>query len=229
MKEVILCGGGKSIREGISLGLWNKIRDKNVWSLNFAFMTLPFLPKCEIFVDRCFYKNNIDALQSLSDRGVEMVARYQDVYAAIDKIRKYQTTREVSGYKGKQTLKTDGTPHIYVGQLGLVGTFALSLAIAEGYDTIFLLGFDFGVLSYEDKDTHYYQNQIKVISSGVGNPQIYIKRDGTPSDDIKDFEVFTREKDINIYNISPQSNLPYFLKINYSQFFEKIGGIDVHM
>lgn len=239
MKEVIILGGGKSIREGISLNLWNKIRDKNVWSLNYAFLTLPFLPKRELFVDRGFYKNNVDALQALSDQGVEMVARYQDTYAAIDKIRKYQTTKEVNGYQGKRALKTDSTPHIYVGQLGLVGTFALSLAIAEGYDTIWLLGFDFGVQSYEDKDTHFYQGQIKVISSGVGNPQIYLNPDnstkivendkGEKIDLIKDYEVFAQEKNIHIYNVSPNSRLSYFQKISYQEFFNKIGGNDVHL
>lgn len=226
-KQVVICGGGKSIREGISLGLWDKIKDKKVWSLNYAFMTLPFLPSREIFVDRCFYRNNIDALQALSEKGVEMIARYQDVYAAIDKIKKYQTTREKSGYKGKLALKTDGTPHLYVGQMGLTGTFALSLAIAEGYDTIFILGYDFGNLSYEDKDTHYYQGQLKVISSGVGNPQVYLKRDGTPSDNIKDYEIFTQEKDIKIYNVSMQSRLSYFTKITWEVFFQKIGDKDV--
>ena len=140
-KTVILVGGGKSVREGISLGLWEKICEKEIWSLNYPFMTMPYLPKRELFVDRNFYKNNISAVQSIADRKVEIVCRYQPHYAddAHEKAFKmYQTTKEKAAYKGKQALEADGTPHIYVGEMGLVGTFALSLAIAEKYEVIYL-------------------------------------------------------------------------------------------
>jgi len=44
-EEVIILGGGYSVKEGIEKGLWNKIKDKNVWSLNYVFLTMPFLLK----------------------------------------------------------------------------------------------------------------------------------------------------------------------------------------
>ena len=132
-KTAILIGGGKSVREGLDKNLWEKIAHKEVWSLNYAFMTMPYLPKRELFVDRGFYKNNRNELLTLIDKGVELVSRYQPHYAHEAKFTMYQTTKEKTGYKGKQALKTDGTPHLFVGQMGLVGMFGLSLAIAENY------------------------------------------------------------------------------------------------
>jgi len=222
MKNVILIGGGKSVLEGVKLGLWNKIKGKEIWSINYAFMTMPYLPSREVFVDRCFYKNNVDALQALSEQKVPLYARHQDTYAAIDEIKKFQTTRETTGYKGKETFKTDGTPHLFVGQLGLSGTFALALAIAEEYTTIYLLGYDFGVVDFNDKHTHYYQKDIKVVSTGAGNPQIYINQDNSVKDSVRDFEIFSNEQNIKIYNVSTQSRIPYFEKIDYSTFFHFI-------
>lgn len=222
MKSAILIGGGNSVLEGIELGLWSKIKEKDVWSVNYAFMTMPYLPSREVFVDRCFYRNNISALQALAEQKVPLYARYQDVYADRDEIKKFQTTREKKGYKGKQALKTDGTPHLFVGELGLSGTFALSLAIAEDYDTIYLLGYDFGVINYEDKNTHFYKDKLKIISTGVGNPQIYINKDNSVKDVVRDYEIFSNEQNVKIYNVSLQSRIPYFDKIDYSTFFTQI-------
>ena len=223
-KEVILIGAGKSIREGIEKGLWEKIKEKTIWSCNYAFMTMPYLPKRELFSDREFYLKNTNALQAISDEGVEIVARYQSHYEAVGSIIGYQTTRLPTGYKGKQALKTDGTPHIYMGEMSLVGTFALSLAIAEDYDVIYLLGYDFGPTSYEDEDTHYYQGKLDVWSAGMGKPKVYLDKDGKTLDTVTDFKVFTQEKDIQIFNVSLNSNIPFFTKISYETFFTKIKG-----
>lgn len=222
MKTAILIGAGKSVLEGIELGLWNNIKGKDIWSVNYAFMTMPYLPSREVFVDRAFYKNNTDALQALAEQKVPLYARYQDIYCHIDMIKKFQTTRETGGYKGRQTFKTDGTPHLFVGQLGLSGTFALALAIAEEYDIIYLLGYDFGVTNFIDKHTHYYQKQIQVVSTGAGNPQIYVNQDNSVKDAVRDFELFSKEPNVKIYNVSPQSRIPYFEKIDYATFFNLI-------
>ena len=209
--------------------MWQKIAHKEIWSLNYAFMTMPYLPTREVFVDRCFYRNNTDALQALTEQKVPLYAKHQDVYAHRDEIKRFQVTKQKKGYKGKQALKIDGTPHLYVGELGLAGTFALSLAIAEDYNLIYLLGFDFGVTTYENKNTHFYQDKLKVISTGVGNPQIYINKDNSVKDNVRDYELFSKEPNIKIYNVSPQSRIPYFTKINYPTFFQQIGDNNVSM
>ena len=58
-KQLIILGGGTSIREGINSGLWSKLQGKFVFSLNegaFFFFndTIP------VFVDETFYKDNLD-------------------------------------------------------------------------------------------------------------------------------------------------------------------------
>ena len=140
MKKVILIGGGHSLKEGIEKDLWSKIKDKEIWSTNYAFMTMPYLPKREIWVDIDFFKNNIVALQKLSEQGVTMVTRTHRRYADIPNLIKYNSARLTKDYVGKEGITRNC---IFYGKLGLVGTFALSLAVAELYDEIFLLGYDF--------------------------------------------------------------------------------------
>lgn len=219
-KQVILLGAGSSVKEGIRMNLFEKIKDKNVWSLNFAYLTLPFLPRRQLWIDASFFNNNIDSLQELSRKGVGMYAKYHTRQARISDIHQYQVTKERKYYQGKEGISKN---LLFIGEMGLTGIFALSLAIAEGYGVIFVLGFDFGGVIPGSNQTHYYQNDIQVISAGVGRPEIYLNKQGMVRNEVKDFEVFAREEtDVKIYNVSPQSNIPYFEKIDYETFFNKI-------
>jgi len=221
IKQCVLLGSGASIREGIDKDLWNKIKGQNIWSLNYAWLTMPYLPKRELFVDNNFFKDNVVKLQELAEKGVEVIGKFHSKNAYIDKITKYKTTREKAKYFGKESIKKN---LIFRGAMGLVGMFALSLAIAEGYNEIYLLGYDFGTVSLEEKFTHYYQDKLNVKSSGVGRPIVY----RTPKNEIKkqvsDFDVFLREKDVNIYNVSLMSNIPFYKKISYEEFFKCLNG-----
>jgi hypothetical protein len=211
MKDIILVGGGSSISEGLSLDLWKHIQDKEVWSINFAFLTMPFIPTREIWVDLSFFKNNMEALQNLQKQGVKCYAKKHMKYAGIPEITLYETSRDPKEMHNKT----------YIGRMGLSGFFALHLAVKETPDRIFLLGYDFG--SNTNK-THYYQDQLKVESSGVGKPELY--RNGTSiKDEVKDFENFTNQ-DIKtkIYNVSPDSAISCFPKIDYLTFFDLIKG-----
>jgi len=224
MKELVIVGGGRSVKHGIELGLWDKIKDKTIWSLNYAFMTMPYLPKREVWVDIAFYTNNVESLQKLSEQGVQMVAKRHKKYADIFPIKCYEQTRNRTGYKGKEALKVDGTPHIFLGRMGMCGTFALSLAVAENYEKIYLLGYDFGTPEAGDTKTHFYQGDIQVRSTGVGNTHVYRGGDRSNKNlvkkDVEDYEVYG--SDAYIINVSPQSNIPYFQKITYEEFFEEL-------
>lgn len=218
-KRVILIGGGFSIKEGLDKDLWSKIKGQEIWSLNYAFKTMPYLPQREIWVDKKFFENNTEDLQNLSKQNVIMVTKHNRRYAEIPKIIQYHTSRIVADYKGKNGIKER---KVFIGRMGMVGMFGLSIAICEGYNEIYLLGYDFGIMNPNQPQTHYYQTMIKVKSSGVNRPQVYLTKQGKVKPELEDFKLFTREKDINIYNVSINSNIPYFTKLSWEQFFEKI-------
>ena len=224
MKRVFLLGGGMSVKEGINLGLFSKISGQDVWSINYAFMTMPYLPKREVWVDVAFYKSNIDALQKLWEQGVEIHCKQHMTYAGIkEHIHQYGSTRESKFYYGKHAIQNN---LIYYGRMGLSGIFALSLAIAEGYEEIYLLGYDFGTPNLQDKNTHYYQDTLKVYSTGVIHPEIYRTPDNAVKREVEDFRVFLQEP-IKILNCSMISNIPYFEKITYNQLFERIKSVAI--
>ena len=213
MKSVILIGAGPSVKEGIDKGLWDKINGQEIWSLNYAYKTMPYLPTRQLWLDKSFFKHNMEDLQDLSLKGVQICARFFDIYAQIPEIKTYEITRD----------SKDFDTAIYITSLGQVGPFALSIAIKECYDIIYLLGYDFGTVTPTDKFTHYYQDTLyrKVISSGIGRPDIFLLPSGHPVHAIKDFENFAKRHN-NIWNVSLISNLPYFPKISWTEFFERI-------
>lgn len=212
MKTAFLIGGGQSVNDGINLDLWNRIKGKDVWSLNFAFMTMPYFPSKQIWIDLSFFKNNMERLQKLYEDGVPCYTKKHNKYLGIQEINQYETTRS--------PMEID---KMFIGRMGLVGFFALSLAIKENYDLIYLLGFDFGSITNDNK-THFYQDKLSIVSSGVGKPDLYVNGTQT-KDEVKDFEVIgvnAISKNIKIYNVSPLSRIPYFSKLSYEEFFKRI-------
>lgn len=222
MKSVILIGGGASITEGIEKGLWEQIKDQTVWSINFAFMVMPYIPAREIWVDRSFFKNNMTALNELANKDVEMVAKEDNLNKGLLKITTYPVTRAPIEYYGKEGIKKH---KIYYGEQGFCGTFALHLAICEGYDIIYLLGFDFGVPTEKIKNnfTHFYQNKLNIVSSGVSRPEVYLKYNKI-HEGVKNYDIFTQEKDVKIWNVSIDSNINSFDKISWEEFFKCLNG-----
>ena len=224
-KECYIIGGGKSVRDLIATGLWDKIKGKDIWSLNYAYKLMPYLPTRQCFVDYMFFKNNEDEIHDLAAKGVPIYCKRNSKLKHIEAkfMQQYNTVRERGGFRGKTALTPPLEPHLFVGRMGLVGAFSVSLAIAEGYDTIYLLGYDFGATGLEDKDTHWYQGQINVKSTGVGRPTVYWNKLGLKKE-VQDFQVFNTVEGVKCYNVSPNSNIPYFDKLNPEQFYQLIGG-----
>jgi hypothetical protein len=212
MKTCIIVGGGPSIKEGIEVGLWDKIKEKEIWSLNYAFMTMPYLPTRELWIDLMFFKDNIVALQNLYSKGVSCHAKSHRLYVNIPEIEQYVTTREPKEFDEK----------MFLGQNGLCGFFALSIAIKEEYDTVYLLGYDYGTVNPDDKFTHYYQNTLKTNSVGIAHPELY-RQGGDLHPFIDDFVLYLAPNiKTKIYNVSIPSNITYFEKLNWQEFFNKI-------
>lgn len=210
-KSCIIIGGGHSVKEGIEKDLWNKIKGKDIWSLNYAYKTMPYLPKRELWVDVSFFKENTNDLQDLAKKEVVLCAKKHNMYSFISEIKQYTTTRNIKESKEK----------CYIGSSGLVGFFSLSIAISEGYTEIYLLGYDWGTPDINNKKTHYYQSDIKVNSSGIGNVGIYLDKNNKPNEKIKDFEIYLKENS-KIYNVSLISHINYFEKLSWENFFNKL-------
>ena len=89
--EVIVLGAGYSITKGIELGLWNKIKSKEIWSINSIYKIMPFLPTREIFTDPKFFTYEVGELQKLYEKGVKIVSRKHPKMAFLqDKITQYE-------------------------------------------------------------------------------------------------------------------------------------------
>jgi hypothetical protein len=212
MSDLVLVGAGASVREGIEQGLWWNLRRQNVWSLNYAFKVMPFIPSAQVWRDLGVWAENQNELLRLYNRGCCLYTKKLNDYATRPEIRTYGEDREV--FHGREGVRKD---KIFIGRMGLTGVFALSLAIAKGYDRVFLLGYDFGSSSFTDKDTHFYEG----LNSEEGQPNIYLTSDGLPRSEVEDFDRFLVDG-VEIFNVSPRSHIGSFPKIEYSEFFRRI-------
>ena len=203
-RQLIIIGGGFSLKEGIDKGLWDKLKNKWTIGLNYSFKF--FDSTLLSYVDKEFYKEEYEKLKHLS----LIIGKEQDV------ITKLPNTI---------ALKTNDAKYFRDVRLGcyksnLCGIFALSLAIYlldEG--EIYLLGYDYGATK-KDKDkkflTHFYQGQIK--HRGIGKVN-YFHTTGRAD---KDFGVYQNESKVHIYNVSLNSDIKTFPKLSYAGFFEKL-------
>jgi hypothetical protein len=213
-KRVIIIGGGSSAKELVDAGLWEHIKGEEIWSINFAFMVMPYLPSRELWVDVRFFSKHMEYLQKLHYSGVPCFAKAHTKYMAIPEIHQIETTPEAS----------EANKKVFVGQLRLSGIFSLHLALKERFEEIYLIGFDFGTTNPKDKFTHFYQKEIgdKIDSTGVAHPELYQTEDAKRA--LRDFEYFCSpefEKS-KIFNVSINSAIPYFEKLTKESFFERI-------
>jgi hypothetical protein len=214
--ECIIIGGGKSVTEGLALGLKDRIKDKFVITCNYAYKH--FDSTFLAFMDRDFYV-------SAADRQAIYKDKYPDIHselAALPLIIGYKQNPEI----GKSLLpNTIMIPNPYKEvQLNLTGIFALSVAVKLNVEKIFLLGFDWTRLTTEEKgnklynpstcnydtDIHYYGKEIKPRGSGYVN----FYEGHNPENFFKFFSNKTK-----IYNVSLNSNIQTFEKISYEHMF----------
>lgn len=219
--KVIILGGGYSILEGIEQGLWEKIKSTNIWALNFCFLFMPYKPSTVLWYDNKFTRQLHQELNMLECKKISRLVSNIKVFNMRDVIT-YKATR-----KYENTLK-NSCGMIYSSNAGLVGGFALSIAILEGYKEIYLLGFDYGLVTDKlDKNnypyTHWYQDRFKktpLISSGVGKAKAYYN-DNRLKSHVYSFKNYNNHHQA-IFNVSPKSNIDAFPKLIYQEFFERL-------
>jgi len=146
--------------------------------------------------------------------------------------------KSTNGYQGMNSF----TKGFYTRQL--VGIWALTLAIALGFKEIYLLGYDCCEINGK---THFYQGvvdlnrkvDLTVLGKKVGESVVYsgvgMHKEGKRKGQYKTstykrpenlnnqwFKPFLRETDVKIYNVSPDSAIEIFPKINYIDFHQMV-------
>lgn len=215
-KDIILIAGGSSVKSGLSLGLWDKIKGKaDIWSLNYAWLEMPYLPTAQLWVDLEVWRLYEKKITELHNKGVKLIAKEHDKYKHDKRIEQYDTS---NGQQGGEEKKGK----IFVGRSGLCGMFALSMALLKKYDRIFMLGYDFGVPSIGDIDTHWEKS---VSHRGLHNVETYMQGNGRPKPAVNDYEELDKSG-YEIYNVSSKkngefrTNIKCFDIITYEEFFK---------
>lgn len=201
-KQLIIIGGGLSIREGINKGLWKKIKGKFVIGINFSYK-FHTDPTIQCFLDWKFYaerKKEMSKLPLIVTKTHTQVEGSNIIY--IKPNSKYRRDVRAGCYKGS-----------------LTGIYSVSLGVyLLDVGEIFLLGYDFGKIPQSNKKslTHFFQGQYK--HKGIGKVSYY----NTKGRALNDFRPFVKEKKVKIYNVSVDSKLLQFEKITYDEFFKKL-------
>lgn len=241
---IIICGSGNSIpflnsryyNNHFSHGLDSQLEEiiKGNFSIGLNYF---FKYGCDTtftsFADWQFYEDNIKELEQLQ----LIIGSYDQSLKNHKENKTHKNTflLENSGiYNGKDSLLKG----IYCKQL--IGIWSLSLAIALGFKEIYLLGFDACEIHGQ---THFYQAVVnlnkttpiyikdKLVDNrlhfrGVGKNEKGLYKTSTYNNkkhlNKKWFAPFTTEKNIKIYNVSPESAIDVFQKITYEEFYKKI-------
>jgi len=211
--QLVIIGGGPSIKEGLGLGLKDKLKDTFTLGCNYAFKFIDSTATC--YVDKGFF-NMSD--KKLSENLKEQLTNLPLVIGQGKKLG--VPPPNTVFIPCAKVYARDCANGIY--KSNLCGIYTLSLGIyLLNIGTIFLLGYDHGAIT-KDLDaqhkviTHFYQDELK--HRGIGKANWYNKNDG----DIKDYGVYKDEKHVKIYNVSLNSHIRLFPKISYEQFFSML-------
>lgn len=216
IEEIIIIGGGTSIQEGISLGLETRLEHKCVILTNYAYKHFKGTFLC--FADRTFYKS-------------DDLTKNPDIYeelATLPLIIGLKKNPDLDNTIHPNTIMIPCPKKELIADCFLTGLFALSIAEKLEPKNIFLLGFDWDrrpieqidIKNYKgesDKEIHYYKKEIPHRGLGyVGfyenhNPNTY-------------FKYFNNSKS-KIYNVSLNSNINNFEKINYTTMFDILSNV----
>ncbi len=244
-KPIIICGAGNSIpflnslyyrtHKGIPMCLESIIKSNYSIGLN-HFYHYGCATTFTSFVDSEFYEDtykDLKALPLVIGKLSPVLKRHQHDITHPNTI----LFKKSNAYKGKESFKEG----VYSAQL--VGIWAMSIAIALGFKEIYLLGFDCCVVNGK---THFYQGVIDlkkkrdlfVLDKKVGEIEIYrgvgkkLTKKGekfktstynTPENlNNQWFKPFLKETDVKIYNVSPESKIDLFEKIDYNIFYSKV-------
>lgn len=201
-KQMVIIGGGFSIKEGIEKGLWEKLNGHFVIGTNYSFNF--HTATIQTYLDNKFFQEQEEKLKTLPLIITKPHQKHKlDNQIMIKTASKYDRSLKNGIYKGS-----------------LTGIYSLSLGIyLLNIGEIFLLGYDFSAQGKDEKGrqrTHFYQG--KVNHRGIGKVNYY----NTSGRANRDFGVYKNEKKIKIYNVSLNSKIDTFEKISYNEFFKKL-------
>jgi len=218
--ELIIVGGGRSILPWISS--LQPVLDSNASILtNYAYKQLngTFLT----FSDRAFYKpkpddNNPDVYEEL--RALPLLVGININGITEFKMDNTILLKSSSDYHRQHSLRLG----FYTGNLTGVFSIGLAAYLMNYTGTIYLLGFDWtrqappaDKIKYNpvsDMNIHFYDD---VKHRGNGYTGYYDNHN--PEQYFKHF----LEPNLKIYNVSPESNIETFEKIDYPTFFKLAG------
>ena len=223
--QLFVIGGGASLKQGISKGLWQKLVGKYTIGCNYSYKY--FDSTILTYVDgteqKDFYNQERENLKNLP------------LIIGHTVPKPLPNTITISGNNPHYSRDLKGGCYKY----SLCGLYALSLGIwllDEG--EIFLLGMDFGELrkkdyekfatspkelhdlSFKDKNgkflTHFYQEEFN--HRGIGEVTHFNCKGRVE----ENYSPYKNEKKCKIYNVSLVSKIPedIFEKISYDRFFE---------
>ncbi len=233
-KQLIIIGGGTSIKEGIFKGLWDKLEGKFTFGLNYSYNFFN-ASTAQLWVDKQFYSQHHQELDQLPLILCKYHSRMEchkceghrnkESCENCNNIRIFSKPSNSLVFKCVPHYSRDLKDGIY--RSSLVGIFALSIGIYlldEG-DEIFLLGYDFGNLDNKKDDkgkflTHFYQEELD--HRGIGKISWYSSKNRAKDT----FGVYKDENKVKIYNVSLNSKINTFEKIDYDSFFNKLDKIN---
>jgi hypothetical protein len=197
--NTVIVGGGSSVREGLRMGLWDRLSDTRIFAVNYAGLRMPYAPDMACWLDHNYPPEAAKALGALP-------------------CPKY--TKHLAVYGDAEVMSTTNQPKDFpacledniqfVGRRTISGIFALSLAIWLKCPRIFLLGFDWNV-GPDGVSDWCYETSTK---------RAWLKNDVAPYDDISDHDVFKGRAEI--FNVSPITHIKSFPVLTYEKFFEMI-------
>lgn len=214
--QCIIIGGGSSIKEGLTLGLKEQIKDMFVILCNFAMYH--FEGTVLTFVDSlsrndgAFYNKCFEDVKKFP----LCIGRYDDRIPKEDKFNNTIFLKGSADYKREYSFKEG----VYTPTLSGIWAITIAIQLLKSKGEIFLCGFDWTRRTKEQKknkeiaDTHYYTDK---PHRGIGLTSMFEENNSKTL-----FQPFLRETNIKIYNVNPNSNIEEFEKINYLTFFQKL-------
>lgn len=244
-QQVIIIGGGYSLKKEIDSGLFLKIKDSYTIGTNYSYRYFNSTLLC--FIDNKFYESELKGLSKL-DLIIGNCVSNKKLPNTISLPNSNKYNRDLS--RGVYGL--------------LTGIYALSLAIhlLDVGGEIYLLGFDLGAPKGEIEDkmfhsvkgnkvlrpityngniltpqryiandkegnklrslTHWYQDELE--HPGIGKDHYYYIKDKANID----FNAFKGETKCKIFNVGLDSRINLFEKIDYPTFFSKLNNHPVN-
>jgi hypothetical protein len=211
VNEIIIVGGGSSIKEGISLGLQDYLKDKFVIACNYAYKHFPHTLLC--FTDRDFYKPHEVGIETNPDIYEELKKEPLIVGINHNGVEEFKLPNTIL-VKSSMEFKRITNPEIegFYAPNYLCGIFAMSLAcyLMNYKGILYLLGFDWT----KEGETHYYSKE-EINHRGIGWANSY--KVHNPDNIFKPFE---KIKDVKIFNVFLNSNINNFNKISYKKLLD---------